>query len=48
MTAHASPLTAYIVFLLKAPRTSAAAFQEARRLGVRDDAMKFYWEVMGQ
>lgn len=38
------PATDYLLFLLKAPRSRAAAGQEARRLSVRLDWAKFWFE----
>ena len=38
-----SPLTDFLIFLLKSPRSKAEAGQEARRLGIRLDYAEFYW-----
>lgn len=41
-----APLTEYILYLLKEPRTRSDAGQEARRLGVRLDWAEEYWRTM--
>jgi hypothetical protein len=41
-----SPLTDFILFLLKSPRSKAEAGQEARRLNIRLDYAEFYWRVV--
>ncbi len=38
------PLTEYLLYLLKEPRTRKDAGQESVRLGIRRDMAKFYWE----
>lgn len=43
-----SPLTAFITWLLKSPRSREAAGQEARRLGVRIDWARFYFNTIGR
>lgn len=39
-----SPLTTFICWLLKSPRSKTDAGQEARRLGLRLDYALFYFE----
>ena len=41
-----SPLTDFLLSLLKSPRSKAEAGQEARRLAVRLDYAEFYWRVV--
>jgi len=41
-----SPLTDFILFLLKSPRSKAEAGQEARRRNIRLDYAEFYWRVV--
>lgn len=41
-----SPLTAFITWLLKAPRTRAQAGIEARVLNIRLDYAEFYWRTI--
>ena len=42
------PATDYLLFLLKAQRSRAEAGAEARRLKVRDDWAKFWFENVGR
>lgn len=45
---HLSPPTAYLCFLLSAPRTRDEAGREARRLGVDLGAARFWFENCGR
>lgn len=42
--AHLAPLTEYLCFLLKSDRTRIEATRESRRLGLRDEVGRFYFE----
>lgn len=41
---HLSPVTRFICFLLAADRTRQEAGKESRRLGLRDEVGRYYWE----
>lgn len=41
-----SPLTTYIIHLLRDKPDRSSAGKEARRLGVRLDWAEYYWRVM--
>lgn len=41
-----NPLTTFIVWLLKSPRSKQDAGQEARRLNIRLDYAEFYWRTI--
>jgi hypothetical protein len=45
---HDFPLTTYLVWLLKSPRTRTEAGEEARRLGIRLDYAEWYWRDTGR
>jgi len=38
------PLTRYLCWLLAAERTEAAATKESRRLHLRDEVGRYYWQ----
>jgi hypothetical protein len=41
-----SPLTTFICWLLKSPRSKRDAGQEARRMGLRLDWAEYYWRTI--
>lgn len=43
-----SPLTTFICWLLKSPRSKTDAGQEARRLKIRLDYAEFYWRTIAR
>lgn len=42
------PLTTFICWLLKSPRSKRDAGQEARRMGLRLDWAEFYFNTIGR